>query len=226
MTGEEIKNFFQEYLPWILKIGGWVLGKLKGMKLSKNKKRIVIRGKRAVFQDSLTGDLTKWTPVNGQPQISQIRGKSPYYKSLLLEEVQETRRYSFLGANYNRITNGEVECDVYLERDALVNVVIRANDHYNTYYMVRLDSRRGEYDGILYDPGSREWDFVKQSNINTAPDRWWHMKVRFRGSELKLYLDGKLVVATSDRRLPGPGNVGIFNERKRVFVNNFVIRKL
>ena len=226
MTAGDIKNFLQDYLLWILKLGGWVLDKLKEWKLSKNKKRErAIRRKRAVFQDSLTGDITKWTPINGQPQISQIRGKPPYIRSLLLEETQESRRYSFVGANYNKIQDGEVECDVYLEREALFNLVIRADDQYNIYYMVRLDSRRGQFNGILFDPGNRNWDFIKQSNINTASDRWWHMRVRFKGSEIKLYLDGKLVIATSDKRLPGLGNVGIFNELKRVFVNNFVIRK-
>lgn len=92
--------------------------------------------------------------------------------------------------------------------------------------MVRLDSRNGFFNGILFDPGNRYWDFVKKASVNVKPDNWYHIRIRFKSSTIKLFIDNKLITTTHDKKIIGPGNIGIFNERKRAFVNNFIIRKL
>lgn len=228
MTEKDIIDAIRENLPWLIKFFNWILSWLKNLKFPKHKEKIkrISRKKRAIFQDNLVSGLINWTRIEGNPQISNIRGKPPFNTSLLLEEIVESKRHSFVGANNINIKDGEVECDVYLERDALVNIVIRADSSWNIYYMVRLDSRNGCFNSILFDRGGKNWDFIKSASVNVNHDNWYHVKVRFKGRTLKLYVDNRLNVSVVDQKLTGYGGVGIFNEVKRVFVNNFTIRKL
>lgn len=230
MTNEEITQFFRENLTLILQAINWFLNKFKKpkpAKFKKEKEEVKINKKRKIiFRDNLIQALTKWTTIEGDPQISNIRGRFPFNSSLLLEEIPGLSRNTFVGANNVNIKDGEIECDIYLERDSLVNIVVRADDGWNKYYMIRLDSRTGCFNGILFDSGNRAWDFVKKTSVNVKSDHWYHVKVRFQFSLIKLFIDKRLVATAIDKTILESGNIGIFNEIKRVFVNDFIIRRI
>ena len=122
---------------------------------SKNKSKIV-------FSDELKTDFNKWRIVCGSPQISSIRGL-PNPPSLLLEENSTDRRDSFIIAKGISIKNGAISCDVYLEREAVINIIFRCN--INNFYMARIDSRSAGSSGILLSKDKiGNWSYINQPN--------------------------------------------------------------
>lgn len=218
LVPETVRFYFKKFSP------------KKIIKTSKNKKgrksikRNNSKGNNS-FQDSLTNDLSKWKVITGQPQISNIRGFNTA-SSLLLEEYPLDRRHSFIIANTKEIKNGKIECDVYLERDALVNIVFRADSGPGRFYMARVDSRSAGSCGILYCENYTSWNYIQTPNVIAPSDHWYHIEVTFKDNNLSLKIDNSTVVSLNDQRLAIPGYVGIFNEVKRAFVNNFVVTEL
>lgn len=174
------------------------------------------------FSDNFKTDLNKWEKVSGSPQISFIRG-IPNPPSLLLEENPKDRRDSYILAKDVSFINGIITCDVYLEREAVLNLVFRCNT--NDFYMARIDSRAAGSSGILI---SRDrvgnWGYIYQPNISFQNDVWHHLVLSFKNNDIKFQIDEE-VFKIKNKELLNSGRIGLFNEVKRVFVNNFSVIK-
>lgn len=194
-------------------------------KLVPNKQPKVKKNKTLIlFQDKLNVNLDKWHTISGSPQINNIRGL-PYPPSLLLEENPVDRRDTFITANNINIKNFKIICDIYLERGAVCNLVFRANNGFTDFYMARIDARDAGSSGILLAKNSRDWTYIMQPNSFVLNDRWYHVELTVNESHIVLKINDELI-EMQDSRILSAGSVGIFNELKRVFVNNFIIENL
>lgn len=178
--------------------------------------------KQASFEDNFNHDLAKWDIVCGDPQISYIRG-FPKPPSLLLEEKPIDKRNSFILARNEEDKNGIISCDIYLERDAVVNIAFRVNNSASDFYMARIDSRAGGSNGILL-AKNLNWGYIKQPNSYVLPDRWYHVELTFKDANIQLKINNELI-EVKDTTYSSIGSIGIFNEVKRVFVNSFTFIK-
>lgn len=188
--------------------------------------RQTTRRRKPVFSDDLKTDLRQWDTIVGSPQISQIRG-TPQPPSLLLEENAGDSRNSFIVARGINLLNAKVVCDAYFEHDSVLNIVFRASPNsLSEYYMARIDSRTGGSNGILKAERQQHWGYLVQPNKYVLNDRnWYHIELTFIGNRITLKIDSE-TIKLKDSSISVPGNIGMFNEVKRVFVSNFEIERL
>ena len=202
-------------VPVFVRKGKAINSSRKQIPTKTNTKKVV-----AIFKDPLNKDLANWHTIVGQPQISNIRG-TPNPPSLLLEENASDPRNSFIITDKVNIQNGKIMCDVYLEQGAVFNLVFRANNSVSDYYMARVDARSNGSNGILSATGSTSWGYIKQTNTYVLNDRWYRVELMFRNSKIEFKINNE-VISVEDNKIITTGSVGMFNELKRVFVNNFV----
>lgn len=88
--------------------------------------------------------------------------------------------------------------------------------------MARIDSRSAGSSGILITSNSRNWGYIKQPNSYVLNDRWYHIELNFHNSKIQLKIDSD-IIAEEDSKIQIAGSIGMFNELKRVFVNNVLI---
>lgn len=203
-----------------------VIGRGKLVSTNKNqKKRKVNKKTKIVFYDTLEQNIVNWHTISGNPQISQIRGLNSS-NSLLLEEFPSIRTDTFVTPNKISLKSGKISCDVYLERDAVFNIVVGADPGFTNFIMARIDSRTAGSNGILKANQSNNWGYIEQPNTYVLHDQWYHVEIIFEDKKyIKLLLDGKTLISKIDINLRTDGYIGIFNEIKRVFVNNFSVYK-
>lgn len=217
LFGRKIGNFISQK---IIRKGSVVKSSPKKRRAHKKKKKQA----SFYFSDQFKTNLDEWIPVTGSPQISDIRGL-PDPPSLLLEEYPTDRRNSFIIARTIKIKNGKISCDVYLEREAVFNLVFRANDGLSDFYMARIDSRPGGSNGLLRTSNSINWGYFKQPNTYVVNDRWYHVELIFKESKITFKIDSE-TMEEINRDLSEEGSIGMFNEVKRAFVNNLEVEEL
>jgi len=179
-----------------------------------------------VFEDSLSGNLSKWHTVCGNPTISGIRGRDPHRHSLMLDVDPNSRRNTFVIAEGVLVKDGKIKCDVWLERGAIFNLVFRSDNGVRSYYMARVDSRSSGGrvgNGVLVAANQTSWDYIGGGRgANVLNDRWCSVEVVFTDKNIILRVDGEELPVISESIIRS-GRVGMFNEGQRVFVNNFKV---
>lgn len=189
-------------------------------------KRFIFRNEgKVLFMDRMDKDLEQWSPISGKPIISSERGKNRVKKSLLLDKDSSSRRNTCLLVKMNNIKNAIIECDVYLEPNAVFNIVFRSNLGVSNYYMARLDSRpRGGLNGFWIGERVDSWRHLT-SKSKVLHGKWCHVILNVRDSHFILDIDGETLEA-DDNTYTSAGGIGMFNEINRVFVNNFTVTSL
>ncbi len=131
----------------------------------------------------------------------------------------------------NELGDGLIECDVWLDPDALINILFRADVKNHRYYGARLETREKTpaskyYDKFLRRDGPEGWWVEAQSLFTkTYPWAWYHMAVLFVGDQMELYKNGELVASWTDSKYES-GQVGIMGEQGMVHIDNFRIRQV
>jgi hypothetical protein len=116
-------------------------------------------------------------------------------------------------------TDGTVELDVYLETDALVDVVFRGDLEKNTGYIARLDSRNYHDTFIKIDT----WTMLGENSGHiTSPHQWHHMRVEVESSSFTLLCDDQVVARTIDTEFSS-GQIALMNEVNKVHVDNVTV---
>jgi len=145
---------------------------------------------------------------------------SPEFKEHGLKLVDHDHlRKVLLNDRLPEFVNGKIECEVYLEKGALFNVMLRG-DISNDFYMARLDTRAACWDCFLIRPRGKGW---KECNaINTLKHhspygQWLKMRVIADGKRLSLYRDDVLVDEIDDAEVTS-GTIGLFAELSNVYV--------
>jgi hypothetical protein len=180
---------------------------------------------RKQLKDEFNKNLSNWETITGSPTIESDFGKPcPALGLGYSSSVEATN--AFLVLKDFEITSGTIECDIYLEPNALVNIVFLADIVGSNFYMARYDSRgHGSTDGLLLKdqgPGANWRGFRMTKDVSNSKE-WIHAKVEFSPKGIKMYKNNSLLIQTVDPIIFG-GRIGIFNEVADAHVDNFSVR--
>jgi len=170
------------------------------------------------FEDEFRSGLHAWIIPSVWSPIVNERGLQliPHdnrSKVLLLEKLPQ-------------FVNGVIECEVYLEPNALFDVILRGSLADGEFYMARLDARPTMWDCILFTPkgkGWRECNKDKGTLIHHSPHgQWLKMRIVADGHRISLYRDAQLVDQVDDAKIM-IGRVGLFAEVANVYARKIHI---
>jgi hypothetical protein len=97
--------------------------------------------------------------------------------------------------------------------DQAGGVVWRWKDGYN-YYVARANAL--ENNVSLYYTANGRRNTIKYVNAPVAANVWHTLRVEFAGPSIKVILDGKAYIDLADRRITGPGAVGVWTKADSV----------
>lgn len=120
--------------------------------------------------------------------------------------------------------DGEIECEVYLEQNALFDVIVRGSLAEDEWYMARLDARPIKWDCILFKPKGQRWEECNKDALehHSPHSQWLTMRVVADGPRVSLYRDGLLVDRITDAKL-ADGRISLFAEVANVYVRKISV---
>lgn len=183
-----------------------------------------LRSKSSIFSDFQNDK--KWKVITGSPDFNEDHGK-PAPDLLLAKHLQDATN-TFIVIKETEFERGVIECDYYLESDAILNIVALGDTRRHNWYMARYDSRDGETDSILIKdagPGAN-WRHDKVGYSGGSSKRRWHRaRVEFSSEGIKMFRNDELIAEVTNPQLLGK-EVGMFNEVNDAHVDNFRVSKL
>lgn len=162
-----------------------------------------------------------WETITGKPALDEGRGNPrPSLQLAKIDPPQATNTFLLL----KKITteSGVIECDFFLERGALLNIVFMCDKGNHNWHMARFDSRGGTTDGLLIKDGGKgnNWRFNNMSTSRSSAGSWYKAKVEFNSERVRMFRNGELVTEITNPQIFGK-YIGIFNERGNVSIDNF-----
>jgi hypothetical protein len=170
-------------------------------------------------------NLDSWEIVRGSPIIEGNFGKP--VPDLLLKFTGDNPTNSLVIHKQTKIQQGVIECDVYLEPNAVFNIAFLADKEKEKWYMARFDSRPSESDGFLVKDegkGMQNWNYFQMSGTHTSVHEWHRMKIVIKDKIVALFKNDEKIVEFSNPELFGT-NIGLFNEVNDVHIDNFSYTK-
>ena len=168
-------------------------------------------------------DLERWEIKTGNPIIEDNFGKPA--PGLGLTVFPEKRTDSFIILKEKDVEQGVVECDFYLEDNAIFNIVFFADDGKDAWYMARYDSRGHYSDGFLIKNPEKSWEEFKMSGTKTTIKKWHRARVEFNSTKVSMYSDDILIMEFNNPNIFGR-KIGMFNEVNFVHVDNFLLTEM
>lgn len=164
--------------------------------------------------------LDNWEVKTGEPEIETNFGKPA--PAIGLKKVSGQRTNSFVILKNILTEQGIIECDFYLEQDALLNIVFFCDKTKDNWYMARFDSRRNYSDGFLIknQGAGVNWRNFRMSGTQTSAIKWCRARVEFDSTRVAVFKDGELLVEFNNPQILG-GSIGLFNEVNHVHIDNF-----
>lgn len=165
-------------------------------------------------------NLNKWKIKTGNPIIEKDFGKPAPDLGLKIDPKQATN--SFVLLKNEEVERGVIECDFYLEPNAVFNIVFFCDEQKDNWFMARYDSRKTDSDGFLIKDGGpgMNWRFHSMSGTQTSAKTWHRARVEFSSTKASMYKDNELVVQIENPASFGK-SIGLFNEVQHVHVDNF-----
>lgn len=165
-------------------------------------------------------DMRNWGVKTGNPEIEINFGKPAPDLKLNLSANQATN--SFVILKRINADQGIIECDFYLEENAVFNIVFFSDIKNDNWYMARYDSRSIYSDGFLIkkDGPGVNWQEFRMSGTQTSIKKWHRARVEFNSTRVSMYKDGVLVVEFENPIIFGK-KIGLFNEVNNVHIDNF-----
>ncbi|AGW95294.1 hypothetical protein [Cupriavidus sp. DF5525] len=84
----------------------------------------------------------------------------------------------------------------------------------NNYYVARANALEGNV-SLYYTTGGRRHT-IRYRDAPVAPGIWHLLHVEFTGPRIRVALDGKLYIDTSDEHIPGAGAIGVWTKADSV----------
>lgn len=164
--------------------------------------------------------LDNWEVKTGEPEKETNFGNPA--PTLRLKKVSGQRTNSFVILKNILTEEGIIECDFYLEQDALLNIVFFCDKAKDNWYMARFDSRGNYSDGFLIKNQGLgvNWRNFRMSGTQTSAKKWWRARVEFDSTRVAVFRDGELLVEFNNPQILG-GSIGLFNEVNHVYIDNF-----
>ena len=170
-------------------------------------------------------DLKNWENKAESATIENNFGKP--VPDVNLKFTGADPKNSYLILNETKASSGVIECDFYLEPNAVFNIVFMANLEEEKWYMARFDSRQSDSDGFVLKEkgiGQQNWSFFKMSGTYTSVHEWHRARIVFNKEKVAMYRDEQLIVEFTDPEIFG-NRIAIFNEVNDVHVDNFIFTK-
>lgn len=165
----------------------------------------------------------RWKIKTGNPIIENSFGKPA--PDLGLSVFSEIRTDSFIILKERDIEQGVIECDFYLEDNAIFNIVFFADDEKDAWYMARYDSRGHYSDGFLIKNPEKSWEEFKMSGTKTTIKKWHRARIEFNSTKVSMFSDDNLIMEFSNPNMFGK-KIGMFNEINFVHVDNFSLTEM
>lgn len=167
-------------------------------------------------------NLAKWEIKTGAPEIEKDFGRPA--PGLGLKVTLQRGTHSFIILKNIEQEKGIIECDFYLEPNAVFNIVFYCDKQNDNWFMARYDSRKSDSDGFLIKdrgPGVN-WRFYRMSGTQTNTKTWLRARLEFSSTRASMYRDGELI-AQIDNPTQFGKFIGLFNEVQHVHVDNFAL---
>ena len=171
-------------------------------------------------------NLDSWEKARGLPEIENNFGKP--VPDLILKYTGQDPVNSCLFHKKLEITKGIIECDFYLEPDAVFNIIFLADKKKEKWYMARFDSRSSDSDGFLIKTegiNQPNWNFHRMSGTHTSVHEWHRARIIINENKVAMYMDEQLIVEFDNPEQYG-NHIGVFNEVNDVHVDNFTYTKI
>jgi len=165
-------------------------------------------------------NIDNWEKKTGNPEIEIDFGKPA--PCLGLKKISNQAINSFVILKNIETEYGIIECDFYLEQDAIFNIVFFADSENDNWYMARYDSRDNYSDGFLIkeNGAGANWRNFRMSGTQTNIKKWHRARIEFNSTRVAMYKDGVLLVEFRNPKIFGK-KIGLFNEVNHVHVDNF-----
>lgn len=217
----EIMMFLDIYRAWSV-IGTSII--LLRFYLSSRSRVLSYPSRSSQFSDGFhkLDDINKnWVVITGQPSLDE--GKGNPRPSLLLNMASPAQATNtFLLLKEIQAEKGEIECDIFLDPGAVLNVVFMCDKNDHNWHMARYESRTESTDGLLIKDGGKgnNWRFNNMSTSRTNSGTWYRAKVEFSSERARMFRNGELIAEIINPQ-PFGKYIGLFNECVNVSVDNF-----
>lgn len=118
-------------------------------------------------------------------------------------------------------SDGVIECEIYLEKRAVFNIIFRGDVTKGQFYMARLDARSNWRDCIVFSKGKTDWQIYNwrehRLRFHSPERRWVTMRVVANKNRVHLFRDGQLVDTCDETKLLS-GRIGMFAEVANAYV--------
>lgn len=164
---------------------------------------------------------SNWYTITGAPALDTEKGNPrPSLKPNFLNPSEATN--TFLIAKKVKGKRGVIECDMFLNQGAVLNVVFLCNKEDHNWHMARYDSRDNNTDGfVIKDKGKGvNWRLNNMSTKRTNHGTWYKIKIEFSSERARMFRDGELIEEITNPQIFGE-HIGLFNECAEVSVDNF-----
>jgi hypothetical protein len=125
------------------------------------------------------------------------------------------------------VQDGEIEADFNIQsgvEDPEAGLVWRHQDGKN-YYYVRTNSKRDNVVFYRMRDGTKE--LIKLADNKVPQNTWHHLKVKFQGDQIKIFMNQKPLIELRDSTFKNSGRVGFFTTADTVaaFDNLTVVKE-
>jgi hypothetical protein len=162
-----------------------------------------------------------WKVISGIPVYNSSQ------RQIEFKRFRPLRTHSFLITEDYIGNNIEINFDLHIEEEGVFNFIYNYENE-ERFHMLRFETRKNEFCGVLHCEHKYAWRLIKEYNskwnIKTAEPNT--VKIRINSNNLKLYLNNKEEL--SSRSIPCDNNkfIGFFNEVRDVYISNLSIVKI
>jgi hypothetical protein len=159
-----------------------------------------------------------WKVISGIPvyNLSQRQIEFKLFRPL--------RTHSFLVTEDYAGNNIEINFDLHIGEEAVFNFIYNYENE-ERFHMLRFETRKNEFCGVLHCEHKYAWHLVEAYNSkwNIKTEEPNRVSIRIDSTSLKVYLNGKEEL--SDKPIPCDNKkyIGFFNEVREVYISNLSI---
>ena len=191
----------------VLTLAGLLLGDAREWSWDFEKVQVGEQPKELCFVNSRKDAPGKW-------EIADDEGNKVLAQ---LDENPARRRYTMALVKDQPVKHVDLAVRVKAVRgkfDQSGGLVWRCRDD-DTYLVARLDVTEKNVRLFRFWDGNRVQIGVKE-DLNLESDKWYTMRVEHRGKEIKVYLDGDIMLIEHDKHFHHPGRFGLWTKAHSV----------
>jgi hypothetical protein len=159
-----------------------------------------------------------WKVISGIPVYNSSQ------RQIELKLSRPLRTHSFLVTEDYAGNNIEINFDLHIGEEAVFNFIYNYENE-ERFHMLRFETRKNEFCGVLHCEHKYAWRLVEEYNSkwNIKTEEPNKVSIRINSANLKVYLNKKEEL--SGKTIPCSKNkyIGFFNEVRDVYISNLSI---